>query len=67
MLSQFKDDKFVKKLEFSPDLNSFERALIHEVAEELGALKHESVGVGKQRHILVEKMTTEEQLKVLPE
>jgi len=46
-LQQFKSDPFVKKLEFSPDLNSFERALIHEVAEELGGLKHESVGVGK--------------------
>ena len=67
MLSQFKDDPFVKKLEFSPDLNSFERALIHEVAEELGSLKHESTGIAKQRHIIVEKMTTEEKLRVLPE
>jgi hypothetical protein len=59
-------DPFVKKLEFSPDLNSYERALIHEVAEELGGLKHESVGVGKQRHILVEKMSTEELQQPVP-
>ena len=44
------------KLEFSANLNSFERALIHEISEELGGLKHESVGIGKQRHILVEKL-----------
>ena len=36
-------------------MNSYERALIHEISDEIG-LKHESVGVGKQRHILVQKM-----------
>ena len=50
----------LNKLEFSPDLNSFQRALIHEICEELGGLKHESTGLGRQRHILVQKMTQEE-------
>lgn len=44
----------LNKLEFSADLNSYERALIHEISDEIG-LKHESVGVGKQRYILVQK------------
>ena len=60
MLESFKSDNTLNKLEFSPDLNSFERALIHEISEELGGLKHESTGMGKQRHILVEKMSSEE-------
>ena len=47
LLESFKNDNALNKLEFSPDLNSFERALIHEIAEELGGLKHESTGIGK--------------------
>ena len=65
LLKQFKNDAFVKKLEFSAGLNSFERALIHEIADEIGGLKHESIGQGKHRHILVEKMSLEE-LEVPP-
>ncbi|XP_071535256.1 DNA-binding protein SMUBP-2-like [Panulirus ornatus] len=41
--------------EFSPNLNSFERHLIHEICEEHG-LQHESQGEGKERHIVLKKI-----------
>uniref|UniRef100_T1KDB9 AN1-type domain-containing protein n=2 Tax=Tetranychus urticae TaxID=32264 RepID=T1KDB9_TETUR len=43
------------KLAFPPTLNSFERRIVHEIAEEL-QLKHESTGEGDKRHILVKKL-----------
>jgi hypothetical protein len=38
-----------------PGLNSFERQIIHELADQLG-LKHESKGEGKTRTITVQKI-----------
>lgn len=45
-------------LHFSSDLNSYERRIIHEIAEEFGLL-HESIGDGKNRHIQLRKSTLE--------
>jgi ATP-dependent RNA/DNA helicase IGHMBP2 len=39
---------------FSADLNSFERRLVHDIADKLGLI-HESSGVGEERFILVKK------------
>ncbi len=41
-------------LEFPNDLNSFERLLVHQIADSL-ELIHESVGEGNERHIIVKK------------
>lgn len=41
--------------EFPPNLNSFERRLIHEICEVHG-LQHESQGEGKERHIVLKKI-----------
>jgi len=50
---------FVKSKEqqfnFSSELNSYERRLVHELGEE-NELVHESVGEGKDRHILLKKL-----------
>ncbi|XP_053648045.1 DNA-binding protein SMUBP-2 isoform X2 [Cherax quadricarinatus] len=43
-----------ENFEFSCDLNSFERNLIHEICDEYD-LHHESQGEGKKRHIIVHK------------
>ncbi|CAL4091423.1 unnamed protein product, partial [Meganyctiphanes norvegica] len=52
-------DTFIKsskqEMSFPPDLNSFERMVVHEIAEECG-LKHESQGEGKERHIVITKV-----------
>ena len=45
-------------LALSTDLNSHDRLLVHEIAEELG-LCHESVGQGKNRHICLKKQKPE--------
>ena len=42
------------KIEFPSDLNSYERRLVHDVAESHDLL-HESRGEGKERHIVVSK------------
>ena len=55
-MKQFCDNPKEERLDFPETLNAFERALIHEIAEELGNLKHESEGVGKKRHIVVSKL-----------
>ena len=47
-----------KKLEFPTTLTSRERAWVHEIAEELGSLEHESIGEGNRRHIVIWKKTT---------
>ena len=39
---------------FSPKLNSHDRLLVHEIAEELGLI-HESTGEAKKRHIILKK------------
>ena len=46
-LTDFKNDDTQNRLAFPDTLNSFERATIHDVADELGGLKHESEGIGK--------------------
>lgn len=38
-----------------PGLNSFERQIVHEIADTLG-LKHESKGEGKSREITITKV-----------
>ena len=38
---------------YPPTLNSFERRLIHKVADLIGGLSHESTGEGYDRHIVV--------------
>ena len=43
-----------KELSFPPELSSFERMLVHEVAETMGLL-HESQGEGAERRIVVRK------------
>lgn len=43
--------------EFPPDLNVFERSLVHDVCEKLGLI-HKSEGDGKKRCIIVRKPTT---------
>ena len=43
------------ELNLSSELNSNERRLVHEIAE-THAISHESVGVGKQRHIVLRKI-----------
>jgi len=43
-----------QQFNFSNELNSYERRLVHELAEEHN-LQHESVGEGKERHILLSK------------
>jgi len=51
--------KFIKSKDqlfnFSPELNSYERRLVHELGEE-NMLVHESVGEGKDRHIMIKKV-----------
>ena len=73
-LIAFKQDDTKQSLNFPETLNAFERALIHEIAESIGGLKHESEGIGKQRHIVVSKnlqmlkrtLEEEESEKALP-
>ncbi|KAK4317794.1 hypothetical protein Pmani_011149 [Petrolisthes manimaculis] len=48
--------------EFSSNLNSYERCLVHEICEELG-LEHESQGEGKERRIVVKKKQIGEKLE----
>merc|ERR1719192_3190240 len=43
-----------RELSFPPELSSFERMLVHEVAETMGLL-HESQGEGAERRIVVRK------------
>ncbi|XP_042883437.1 DNA-binding protein SMUBP-2-like [Penaeus japonicus] len=45
--------------EFPPDLNSFERHLIHQICEAEG-LVHQSQGEGSERHIVIQKQKTGE-------
>jgi predicted RNA-binding protein Jag len=33
-----------KRMEFPPNLNAYERQLVHAIAEEIGGVKHESHG-----------------------
>jgi predicted RNA-binding protein Jag len=46
-----KDPK--KIIEYPPTLNSFERRLIHKVADLIGGINHESTGEGYDRHIVI--------------
>ena len=55
-MTEFKKDSQRNKIDFPATLNAFERALIHEIADELGGLTHLSEGMGKQRHIVVTKI-----------
>ena len=41
-LTEFKKDSKRDKIEFPATLNAFERALIHEISDEIGELIHES-------------------------
>jgi len=60
-LTEFKEDQSKQELVFSEKLTSFERQLVHEIAEQLGGLTHESQGTKKNRFIVVRKMTTQSQ------
>ena len=53
-LEAFVERAGVATLDFSPSLNSYERRLVHAIAEELGLL-HASQGEGRQRFIRVTK------------
>ena len=46
------------KVEFSSDLDSFERRIVHQLAEEMGLL-HQSLGEGKERRIVLQKKPRE--------
>ena len=46
-MTEFKKDPQKDKIDFPTTLNAFERALIHEIADELGGLTHLSEGMGK--------------------
>ncbi len=50
------------QLDMSPKMNSFERMLMHEVAETFNVI-HESTGEGKDRHIVVKKKNTDNTVK----
>ena len=50
----FADDDSKKFLSLSPDLNAYDRALAHELAEKLG-LVHSSTGEGEQRRLELQK------------
>lgn len=49
---------------FPPNLNSFERRLIHQICEELD-LDHSSEGDGKERHIVIKKRPSNKQITEL--
>ncbi|XP_069752967.1 DNA-binding protein SMUBP-2 isoform X2 [Narcine bancroftii] len=51
---QFIEDSAMKKLEFPSSLNSHDRLLVHQIAEEHG-LEHFSIGENKDRFIVVAK------------
>lgn len=53
-LEEFKNNTNQSQLQFPPSLNSHERMLVHQNAEEMG-LTHESRGEGKERYISVSK------------
>ena len=53
-IKSFLNSKTENHLNFSSSLSSFERMLVHELAEEAG-LSHESVGEGKDRFIKLSK------------
>ena len=54
IIEEFFKDKSRNKYKFSSDLNSHDRMLVHEIAEEY-ELSHESVGEGKSRFIILKK------------
>lgn len=51
-------DSSATSLDLTPDLNSHDRLVVHEFAEEVGLI-HESVGEGKERHICLKKIRAE--------
>lgn len=53
-LAAFLSDTAKTVLDFPASLNSHDRMVVHEVAEELG-LNHSSIGEGKARHIQISK------------
>uniref|UniRef100_A0A3B4AUU4 Uncharacterized protein n=1 Tax=Periophthalmus magnuspinnatus TaxID=409849 RepID=A0A3B4AUU4_9GOBI len=57
-LETFKNDKSLNEQHFPPSLNSHDRMLVHQMAEEMGLL-HESRGEGKERSISVSKVKTQ--------
>lgn len=65
-LDDFMADLEQDYLEFSPELNSHERFLVHELAEKMG-LTHVSRGVDEQRHIIVSKPGVKVKPEVLQE
>ncbi|GAB6029019.1 DNA-binding protein SMUBP-2 [Chamberlinius hualienensis] len=60
ILDNFKQSDTEKTYSFPSTLNSFERRLVHEIAEKLGLL-HISQGEGEQRHISISKTTNKSQ------
>eukprot|EP00095_Tigriopus_kingsejongensis_P010403 maker-scaffold1716_size30199-snap-gene-0.9 protein:Tk10403 transcript:maker-scaffold1716_size30199-snap-gene-0.9-mRNA-1 annotation:"dna-binding protein smubp-2" len=57
-IQKFMSDSDQSSHDFSSDLNSHDRMVVHEIAETLDLI-HESVGEGKKRHILIRKKVTE--------
>jgi len=61
-INSFLNCKTENHLNFSSSLSSFERMLVHELAEEAG-LSHESVGEGKDRFIKLSKSKSVKDIK----
>ena len=62
-ISDFVKDKTASSLEFPKGLNSYERLLVHEIAEKNGLI-HASQGEGTDRFIVLEKRKVEQGTKV---
>ena len=58
IIEDFLDKSSETVLHCPSDLNTYERMLLHEMAEEKG-LEHESIGEGKKRHIVLKKSSSE--------
>ena len=58
-IRQFSEDESTEKMEFSVNLTSKERYLVHKLAEELN-LFHSSSGEGKERKIIISKTDIED-------
>ncbi|XP_059831492.1 DNA-binding protein SMUBP-2 isoform X2 [Hypanus sabinus] len=63
-IMRFIEDNATNKFEFPPSLNSHDRLLVHQIAEELG-LEHFSVGENRDRFIVVAKSGFMERQKQL--
>lgn len=54
IIDEFIDDSVASTYAFTPDLNAYDRLVVHKIAEDCDLI-HDSVGEGKGRHILLKK------------